>query len=571
MSYLVLARKYRPQTFAEVIGQEHVTRTLTNAVSSNRVAHAILFSGPRGTGKTTIARILAKAMNCRQGPTPVPCNQCPSCTGITSGHSADVFEIDGASNNSVDQVRELRDNVKYMPSQSFHKIYIIDEVHMLSIAAFNALLKTLEEPPSHVLFFFATTEPHKIPITILSRCQKYDLRRISTAAVAAHLEALCAAESIGIPGESLQLIARETGGSMRDALSLLDQVMACTQGDATHAQVLEILGAFDTSDLFAFSEAAVRGDVPGLLSLLDRLYENGRDMKKLHGDLTVHFRNLVVAKRTKNAEKLIDLPQPAVEELRTQAAEVPAAHLDQMLDLVAREETAVRLSPHPRLAMEMVLIRLARLQPALSIDALIEHLDLLRQDVAKGASVQLREPAAHYEKQLPRDANAPVRPSVPDRQDQGAPPVAAASACVGAVHRNGDGDPQSVWASVLARIADTCPSLAPNLSKSAIVRLTEKTVDIEVNGNSFNLSRVRSKKSMENLDQVFQEVLGRSVRIRLIEKPLACEDRCAFREKEDQVRAEAIGHPLVADCIDVLQGKVVDVKVLRPDAPEREE
>ncbi|MBU4053265.1 MAG: DNA polymerase III subunit gamma/tau, partial [Proteobacteria bacterium] len=245
MSYLVLARKYRPQSFEDVVGQEHVTRTLTNAISMGRVHHAVLFSGPRGTGKTTVARILAKALNCEQGPTKTPCNVCSSCVEITSGSGVDVFEIDGASNNSVDQVRELRDNSKYMPAHSRYKIYIIDEVHMLSIAAFNALLKILEEPPAHVLFFFATTEPQKIPLTILSRCQRHDFKRIDAKDTMAQLKKLCEMEGFHIDVESLAIIAREAGGGMRDALSLLDQLMASAEGDLTHERLMDILGVVD--------------------------------------------------------------------------------------------------------------------------------------------------------------------------------------------------------------------------------------------------------------------------------------------------------------------------------------
>ena len=396
MAYLVFARKYRPQTFRQVIAQDHVTQTLANAVSSNRVAHAILFSGPRGTGKTTVARILAKAMNCVEGPTAEPCNICRSCTDITSGHSADVFEIDGASNNSVDQIRELRDNIKYMPANSAYKIYIIDEVHMLSLAAFNALLKTLEEPPSHILFFFATTEPHKIPITILSRCQRYDLRRIDTDAIAAHLRSICTNENVPMPDESLWVMAREAGGSMRDALSLLDQVVACSHGEIEHGNVLNILGVFDTQELFAVSDAVFKGDVPSLLMLLDLLYKNGKDLKKLYYDLMVHFRNLFVLKTANQPEKLVTLQPREIEMARTRLKNVTGSELGELMDLLAREEASIRFSTQPRIAMEIAFIRMARLKPALPIGALIERLDLLREDIAKGHGKALCEASPNY-------------------------------------------------------------------------------------------------------------------------------------------------------------------------------
>ncbi|MBF0469458.1 MAG: DNA polymerase III subunit gamma/tau, partial [Desulfamplus sp.] len=267
MSYKVLALKYRPQNFQNVIGQEHVTTTLSNAISSNRVAHAILFTGPRGTGKTTIARILAKAMNCEQGPTPTPCNICRSCKSITSGNASDVFEIDGASNNSVDQIRELRANVTYMPTSSKFKIYIIDEVHMLSIAAFNALLKTLEEPPEHVIFIFATTESHKIPITILSRCQRHDLGRLKLDQISDHLQELCKKENFIVSRESTDLVASEADGSMRDSLSLLDRILSSSPSkEISHDSILNNLGIIDKKVIFDISSCILKHDVPEVLN-----------------------------------------------------------------------------------------------------------------------------------------------------------------------------------------------------------------------------------------------------------------------------------------------------------------
>ncbi|MDM8549122.1 DNA polymerase III subunit gamma/tau [Desulfobacterales bacterium HSG2] len=381
MSYLVLARKYRPQTFEQVVKQEHVTQTLANAILSDRVAHAILFSGPRGTGKTTVARILAKAMNCKEGPTPLPCNKCRSCEEITSGSAADVFEIDGASNNGVDQIRELRENVKYMPAHSPYKIYIIDEVHMLSIAAFNALLKTLEEPPSHIMFLFATTEPHKIPITILSRCQRHDLRRIDLESVAKHMKSLCDREGIGVDEKSLELIARESGGSMRDGLSLLDQVMTCTEGAITHEQILDILGIIDRKVLFDISAGILRGDVPEILDIFDNVYNHGHNIKELYSDLMEHFRNLLVVRMGKRVDKLVDVPAHEIALMTEQVRNVSETYLSQLLDILFKEESSIYLSSQPKLALEMAFVRMFQTKPVLPIDLLIEKLDNLKKGI----------------------------------------------------------------------------------------------------------------------------------------------------------------------------------------------
>ena len=320
-------------------------------------------------------------MNCKDGPVPVPCNECRSCKEITAGSAVDVFEIDGASNNSVDQVRELRENVKYMPAHSLYKIYIIDEVHMLSIAAFNALLKTLEEPPPHVMFIFATTEPRKIPITILSRCQRHDFRRIDVESISKHMGTLCSKEGVEIAVDSLGIIARGAGGSMRDGLSLLDHVISCTQGAITHKQILDILGVIDREVIFNLSAAILGGQLPKVLDILDAIYSAGHDMKKLYADLMEHFRNLLLVKMVEKIDRLVDIPSHEIDLMCDQVKEVSRIFLNQILDLFFKNEVLILNSTQPRIAIEMVFIRMFQMKPVLPIDILIEKLDNLRKDI----------------------------------------------------------------------------------------------------------------------------------------------------------------------------------------------
>ncbi|MCU0589937.1 MAG: DNA polymerase III subunit gamma/tau [Desulfobacterales bacterium] len=563
MSYLVLARKYRPQRFADVIEQEHITRTLGNALAAGRVAHALLFAGPRGTGKTTVARILAKALNCRAASSAAPCNACRSCQDITAGHAVDVYEIDGASNNSVDQIRELRENVKYMPAHSPYKIYIIDEVHMLSTPAFNALLKTLEEPPAHVIFMFATTEAHKIPITILSRCQRFDFRRVRVSAIAGYLAAICLREEIEIDTASLDLIARESGGSVRDSLSLLDQVIACGQKKIPHSQILETLGVIDRSQLRQLADALLVGEPLPFLSSLDELFDRGHDIKKLFSDLLEYFRDLWVIQTTPEPRKAVDLPADEIDLLQAQIRQVSSATLQQILDILYGEETAVRLSPQPKLALEMAFFRSLHARTALSIDTLIRKVDDLRREIGgseAGCSPFVRGASPHAD--AVRPAAAPDRSD--DRPQVDAPPSPAETIR----ERGGSAsaaDSQSgltaAWQDVAQTVSHSYPSLGANLRKCSLRHADSHRVEIVAPANQFLSSMLRRDKHLSLIRKVCAEKFGGQPEVTVIAVDESGVSSTERRDRNHTQVKETLNHPVVADAIEIFNGKLVDVQI----------
>ncbi len=388
MSYQVLARKYRPQVFADVLGQEPVTQTLVNAITANRVAHAILFTGPRGTGKTSIARILAKSLNCEKGPIPVPCNQCRSCVEITRGHSADVFEIDGASNNSVDQVRDLRENAIYRPSLGMYKIYIIDEVHMLSTAAFNALLKILEEPPSHVIFIFATTEVHKLPATILSRCQRHDLGRVPLSVLVGHLQALCDSEGFSIAPEALEYIAMEADGSVRDSLSLLDRILSAFPNGATDIDlVMESLGVADQKIMQDLSFAVLHQNGAQVMALIEKIDNAGLDLKKFYDQILSHFRDMYIMKIVGPGHRAVNGTQARKELLAKLVEPVEPEYLSMLVDLLLQQESLIRFSAYTRIALETIFLKMIRIRHNANLDAIILQLDQLVEKMGQGGAI----------------------------------------------------------------------------------------------------------------------------------------------------------------------------------------
>lgn len=408
MAYQVIARKWRPQAFADVVGQPHITQTLTNALKNNRIPHALLFTGPRGTGKTSSARILAKLLRCTNLQNFVPCNECSACKEITQGSSVDVIEIDGASNNGVDAIRELRETVAFMPSSGKYKVYIIDEVHMLSTSAFNALLKTLEEPPAHVVFVLATTEAHKIPQTILSRCQRFDFRRISTRQITDRLKTICQEEGVTFEESALWIIARQGDGSMRDSQSLLDQVITFANGPLTKSNVTEILGLTDHTLIIECLQALLARDNKKTLKVLEKLSQIGSEPELFTKELLESVRNLVLIKVAQDeVSSILDLPDTDLLLFKEMVTSQSEEDLHLIFDMLTKGVQDLTRSQEPRLILEILLLRIASAPRIVDLKTLLTS----GQSTFRGEARLNSAPAAKpIEKQAPRflEATSPT-------------------------------------------------------------------------------------------------------------------------------------------------------------------
>lgn len=399
MSYTALYRKFRPHTFLDVKGQDHIVTTLKNQIKSERVGHAYLFCGTRGTGKTTIAKILAKAVNCLQPVDGDPCNECEMCKKISQGLSLNVVEIDAASNNGVDNIREIIDEVRYSPTEGKYKVYIIDEVHMLSTGAFNALLKTLEEPPHYVIFILATTESHKIPITILSRCQRYDFKRISIDTIAQRLQELMEIEHTMVEERAIRYIARAGDGSMRDALSLLDQCIAFYFGqELTYDHVLEVLGAVDVETYTRLLNDILNQNVTGCIQILDELTIAGRDLVQLTVDFTWYLRNLLLVKTTEDAKDLIEVSTENLKVLEELADRIETTVIMRYIRIFSELSNQIKYATQKRVMIEVALIKLCKPVMERNYDSLVNRLNQLEQRIAKGIVIQRNEDQIGYEK-----------------------------------------------------------------------------------------------------------------------------------------------------------------------------
>ncbi len=415
MSYTALYRKFRPQEFEDVKGQEHIVTTLKNQIKADRIGHAYLFCGTRGTGKTTIAKIFAKAVNCEHPIDGSPCGECPSCKAISAGTSMNVIEIDAASNNGVDNIREIREEVAYSPTEGKYKVYIIDEVHMLSIGAFNALLKTLEEPPSYVIFILATTEAHKIPITILSRCQRYDFKRITIDTIAARLSELMEAEQVEVEEKAIRYIAKAGDGSMRDALSLLDQCIAFYLGQKlTYDHVLEVLGAVDTEVFSQMLRKIMEKDIPGVISLLEELIIQGREPGQFVVDFTWYLRNLLLVQSSDNMEDVLDISSDNLTLMKEEAQMIDAGQLMRYIRVFSELSNQIRYATQKRVMIEIALIKLCKPEMEEDYASLAERIAQLEKKIEEDVPVQMTAAPNHGgTSEVSQSVSAQPRPQLP--------------------------------------------------------------------------------------------------------------------------------------------------------------
>ncbi|MBI1820016.1 MAG: DNA polymerase III subunit gamma/tau [Nitrospirae bacterium] len=529
MSYQVFARKWRPQKFEEIVGQAPVAQTLQNAIQTSRLAHAYLFSGARGVGKTTMARLLAKAVNCETGPTIHPCGQCALCKEIAAGMSVDVLEIDGASNRGIDNIRELKDQIKYAPLRGKYKVYIIDEVHMLTTEAFNALLKTLEEPPPNTIFILATTELHKIPSTILSRCQQFQFKKISRLEIMEQIRRIIQEEKIAVSDRALLVVARAANGSMRDALSILDQVVSYSGMNISDEDVRSILGVVDTKTLYELTEAVSKSEIASLLTIFRGVINAGYDLKYFCQEWIGHLRNLMMMQLMPDPKTFLDLPDEEIADLLKLTHLFSIDQLQRLFRIFTRVEEDIRSSSQPALVMEVAFIQSASIPRLEPLQNLIDRLNSLAEKVGQ------------------------VRFSLPDEKT---PPFQASAAALA-----GTSDFQEIWLKLMHHLRDKKPNLESYLKHSLWVNREKDQVKIGYPAGSPFIALLKKEENLKVLAAECGGLLGKPVSIEV----LAVQES---GQKSDPAAGLTV-NPMKLDSLslvkkvqETLEGKVIEVKEL---------
>jgi DNA polymerase-3 subunit gamma/tau len=512
MDFQVSARKWRPQKFSELIGQEHIVRTLHNAIGMDRVAHAYLFSGTRGVGKTTTARLLAKALNCAEGPTPEPCDQCNFCIEIRDGISVDVMEIDGASNNGIGEVRDLIENIQYSTSACRFKIYIIDEVHMLSKAAFNALLKTLEEPPPKVVFIFATTELTKIPETILSRCQCFEFKPLTHLQIINQLKAICENDGIKIDPHSLEEIAKNGAGSMRDAQSLLDQVIAFCGKEIDSGAVESVLGIVGQNALASFIDCVQQRDTAGLLQQVSEVIAHGKDLGYFCRDLIEYLRNLMLVRVAGNAESLLSGQTTNIDTLKKQAAAFQPDELQQMFQVLSKAEMEMKRSSLPQILFEMAVLRLTDVRPMQEIDALIDKIN--RMEGPSPAKTSAPSTGRGETPPVRKAAPAPAQ-SVPKRDEPVDPPNVPVDTRQASTVNPSSPSSEGVWQKICSAAVTIKRPLGTYLDNCQLTAFDGKEMRLSF-PDPYTMGLVEKEGNFEALQEAVAEVCGKpDIKIKL--------------------------------------------------------